>query len=630
MPPVAEKDKARLRAWKSKVDAADKVWKRWDAMFPGDYYEGLYLGTAHWMKADGSPDSEQRYAKLFYNLTASDIELLKPYLVLQRPSVNLTPNPMRADDELSVLEDMMSDMEPAATTLVQDKRTGFISEVELAIHETFFRMGIVEAVYSASPVDNPNAKQPMKDEKGEPLLDPDTNAPILEPEQTIQEDEIVFKRVPARNFRFAPTKEWMLERVPWYGYCEWIPLSDLKADKRLSNTENLKAGGRSDLGGSDGAESEKEKEEKKGCVLVWKLWDNLKKRKLWFADNSVDGFLLEEEFLFRTIAVCRVYPILNEPYPKPIVADWPPLQIEANETREMGRIHRNRAKRRYLSRKDALGQSEKDKLESGPDCSVIEVDSIDPRSVIVPMEDAPLDRAVFAQKADNQRDFDQIARVSAEQRGVASAGTATQASIMAGSSKIGAEFIREKVSSFLSDIVEIAIKLSLKYRTTEQWVEMVTDQLSPAAPQNQQVAAAKWEKVKWSDLLKKNPHAVDKFAWTVRVEVERAQGDTTDLERDRWNATVQNIFSNPMAAVFLMAVPSALKQTLHYYNMDSDKRVKEFQQGLQAVMGFQQQQQQAEAAAKQGAPPSGGGVTGAGRQGPAPAGQGATAAQVGG
>ena len=146
----------------------------------------------------------------------------------------------------------------------------------------------------------------------------------------------------------------------------------------------------------------------------------------------------------------------TEWYPIPDGIDMATVNQEYCITRSQMMIHREHTKTRYLELPGAFegdgvdAEEERSKFAHGPDGTLIKVSS---NNALFPAPKANLDGS-FMQAVPNIRmDFSEVAGMPGEQRGVADAETATQASILATSAEVRNNDRRDNlVQAFLAEI----------------------------------------------------------------------------------------------------------------------------------------------------------------------------------
>lgn len=542
---------------------ADKIFKEWSDKYKCDQLEDYYYG--HQAKAD-----DGYVINMFY----PSVNIAKPSMMFQLPKYKVTARPNRSDDPMSDVEMRAKLQEYTLNTFVQDPDLGFETEVGLAITEAFFRFGVVQVGYTADFIDNPNADRPMlKDGTNDPMLD-STGHPVMQPRATLTNESLFLKWIHAKQVRVSSRSTNRTSACDWVAYFEWHYPADLKANKKYKNTKDIQPTGR--LKGErertgDGEES------RPGMAKVWFKWDLRAKQKRVFAEGA-EKYFLEEPFEFLPFAVLKFDEILGQWLPLPPTYNWKPPQDELNDTREMQRIHRKRAKRFY-GRRPSVTEDEFNKLLSGEDMTCIVMNN--PETDIAPIKDAPLDPAVARNIPQSQDDFQRISGISGEAQQVAQSETATQANLIALASKVREASRRVVVGKFLNEIGRIILMTIRANMALPVWIQKAVDPTSPMAVQEAQEVAYLWEQISNKDLGE-----IDN---DITVDLSSMSPIAQEQERDSWLAFLQ-IMTSPAIGTMLAVSPPLMEKTAGLFNIHSDRDLQNVGQALQMMAMLQAQQ----------------------------------------
>src|SRR6185369_6527272 len=182
----------------------------------------------------------------------------------------------------------------------------------------------------------------------------------------------------------------------------------------------------------------------------------------------------------------------------PPTYNWVHPQNELNDTREMQRIHRKRAIRRYL-RRAGVDPEEFKKLCEDEDMVCAEVPG-DPTTAIVPMQDAPLDPAVARNLVITHEDFTRVSGISGESQQVAQSETATQANLIALMGQTRENSRRMQVGKWLSAIGRLILLTIREDMALPFWIKMNVDPTSPMAAQEAIEVAKLWKQIEAEEL----------------------------------------------------------------------------------------------------------------------------------
>ncbi len=580
-------DKERVAQWDKRVASASKRHTEWSDEYACNMLEEFYYGK-QWQ------DETSEWAKRKYviNLFYPSVNISKPSLLFNLPNYRITPRPMRMDDPLSDVEARAKLQEQTLNTFVQSPQLGFAEETGLAILDAQFRFGVIQVGYTADFIDNPNVGKPiLKDNSDEPLTDSEGKT-VGQASVTIKSEGLFFKYIPGKQWIVADNSKNRLTTCDWMGYSEWHHTDDLKRNPRYKNTSSLKATGKLKGEASSEDAGASVDEIKPGMVKVWFLWDLRAKKRVVFPQGG-EKFLLEEPFKFLPFAVLKFDERLGEWYPLPPTYNWVHPQNELNDTREMQRIHRKRAIRRYLRRQGAFTPEEWEKLCEGDDMVSAEVNG-DPSTSVVPMQDAPLDQAVARNIPQSIDDFIRVSGVSGESQQVADSETATQANLIALQGRVRESAKRIVVAKWLSEIGRIILLTLRENMALPFWIKMAVDMDSPTAPEEAQDVAKLWKQIV-NDALGDidNDISVDLTSLSPVAQAE---------ERTEWLQFLQ-LVTSPALGMVLSGSPALLRKTAGLFNIHSERDLVEVSKALQiTAMAFAQAQADKAGVAMPGAP----------------------------
>lgn len=564
MPKVAERD--RVVAWQRRVASSTKnVYEPWANDYSVDMLEEYFYGLKQWQ--DESTQWDQR--KYVINLFYPSVKISMPSMLFQVPKYKIDPKPTRIDDPLSDVQARAKLQEDTLNSFVQDPDLGFELEAYLGMFDAQFRYGIAEVGYTADFIDNPLAGKPiLRDDQSE-MLDSD-GSPVMNPKVVMTSERLFIKWIPAKQFRVSERNVNNLEACDWCGYYEWHYADDLKANPRYKNTANLQATGR-----MKGAKSQDSKnpDQRAGMVKVWKIWDLRAKQRRVFAEGT-EKFFLEEPFKFLPLAGLKFDEILGQFLPLPPTFNWVHPQNELNDTREMQRVHRKRFIRRYLRRAGAFNSEEEfRKLCEGEDGVSAEVTG-DPSNAVVPMQDAPLDSQIVRNIPQTEDDFTRISGISGEAQQVAQSETATQANLIALSSRVRESSKRVTVGKWLGKIGRLLLLTLRENMALPFWIKIAVDPASPMAVQEAQEVAHLWKQIQAEDL--------GNIDLDIAVELSSMSPVAQEQERQDWLTFLQLMVSPQLGAV-LSQSPALLRKTAGLFNIHDERDLREVSKAMEAA-----------------------------------------------
>jgi len=418
----------RGNLWADRISRANRHYGNWSRKYKTETLESYYYGHQWGALED---DDYQAYT---HNEFFVAIDIKQPNLLFKRPSFSIKPLPSRQDFNPERSFQRAQLREDTVNTLFAGNKS-FSKETELGILDAFFRFGMVEVGYSANWVDNPEANKPITADHFDP--EAEEGEVIREPEKIPVDEQLYVKRIPAKTFRVGGTDNPHLNRCSWVGYYAWEKVSDLLANPKLKIKEQSL--GNSNAVTDDNYDDYFQEEELYGNELrlngmckIWHIWDLIDKRKIIVVDGTTE-IIFEARFKRLPLIPLMFRPRLESFYPLPLTYNWLSAQDEINENRESARAHRRAFQRKFIANKSAFTNEELQKLRLGVDGTIAFTEMTDITRAIVPMPNADLGASHVQSINLSMADFDNIAGISAEQRGNTGAQsnrtTATQAKL---------------------------------------------------------------------------------------------------------------------------------------------------------------------------------------------------------
>jgi hypothetical protein len=566
------------RLWQNRITQSGKDHDKWEKEFEVERLEEYYEGK-QWKGLS----EEERKKRYVINMVFATVETQLPSLLFSKPKVNCEARPEHEEDTASESANRATLIEQALQTYIDDPKLAFGMETTLALHDAYSRYSIIEVGYTADWIDNPNADKPVLKENDEPQMDVDGKTPLLQPKKILRtgtKERVFVKRIPAEDFRVGPGRN-RLETNDWCAYREWHQVEDVKANKDYQNTEDLKPTGRLASDPEDRERSDADDEQRHaGMVLLWKIFDIRRKVKHVMADGHAKMLQENKPFNFLPFASLKFFERRNAWLPLPPIYNWLSPQDEINESREQQKIHRRRASRRYM-REPSVKSEEFAKLESGEDMVCIEVPKVDPPP-IAPIPDAPLDAQNWTELAASKDDFNQIAGVGGEARGVPDEKTATQANIINVREQVRESRARTQVATWLADIARLMLLTIRAHVTAPFMVKRTVDPFAMNAARLEE-AAKGWQEIEAED--------IDELDVDITIDVASLSPVSEDAQRQEWNQAL-TIVANPQLQPILMEPdpvapqePSPIfRKTLTLNGVKSDQEIRTMWRIGQAMM----------------------------------------------
>lgn len=589
-------------AWMNKIRHANKYFHDWSQKFKCNEMEEYYYGF-QWK--DGS--TAVKYDRYTINYVFSTIEIKKPSLLFQEVLFRIKPKPAAGDKDFEGAARRASVKEDVVNTIISDPEQEFDEEFEMIVVDAFFRFGIMEVGYSANWAENPNAGLPILDSDSNALVDSqDPDDVLKEPEKIPQNEKVYFKRIKPWRFRVGGVDGHNFKRTNWVGYYDFWRIQDIKANKAFKNIDDLDLNGLSSEGfpgdyEEDGHTSEQSEMFRNAeMVKVWTVYDLRAKRKIMILDSQCIT-LLEKDYDFFPLVELKFSNKLRGWYPLPPVFNWKSPQDEINEAREQQRLHRRRSKRSYLYREGAFSDDgELDKLENGPDMTFAKVQG-DVNTAMIPLQDAPLDSAIFGDLNVSKDDLNIISGTSSEQRGQADRTTATQANLIDQRSQLRETRSRVQVAKVLKAIARLVIFTVQKNFTGSFWTRLKTNRTD-----EEFLAELQESKEEWAEFTSKDIGETDDFSVDITLD------SISPIENDQQKKSFIDFLTILTQFPMVSFDPVLVREAAYRCNYRNEKAIKRMAQMAQLAALGQIEQAKAKLAqmgqqmGMQGMPPPGG------------------------
>lgn len=478
MATAEEKRKNRALVWQPRIKAADDYYDEWAKKFAVKDLEEAYYGF-QWDKFH----ENEEYKEYVLNLIFSSVDVKIPSLLFKSPVYIVDAKPAKLDFDPANATMRARLKEDTLNYFAQGGIKHFAEEIEACILDAFFRFGVLEVGYTADYVHNPDAGKPFLKSDREPTEIKKEGEVIRQPDFLIAEEQIYARRIPSKRFRVGGVDQSNLDRCSWYGYLDLIRKEDLLASSKVNDGYNKQVILDANAATPDSSnwmnenfkfsEPDWDKNNNYDVIPVWKIYDMRSKELLMF-NYDVSDIIYTEQIDRPKHFVLKFRNMLEGFYPLPYTFNWISPQAEVNETREAARTHRRRFQRKYIARKGAFDETEKDKLQNGGDGTIAEADG-DPMTSITIMPNANLgaqhDQALVISKDD----FNTISGTSAEQRGQSDRTTATQSQIKERRSVIRESRDKEIVASWLSKIGKEILVTAKDELALPFWTKLTQD-----------------------------------------------------------------------------------------------------------------------------------------------------------
>jgi hypothetical protein len=425
------------------------------------YYEGR-----QW---DNDPDGRGYVLNLIY----STIEIKEPSLIFENPQFHIGPKPAGSDFNAEEAFKKCLLATDTLNTLVGAPEMQFSDNIEMALHDSFFRYGLVEVGYDATWKENPNAR------KASFKKDYDENAEAGEvedePEKLPEEERIFVKRIPPERFRLGTNDAFQMEKSNWAAYYEYMRISDIKAKgSGFSNTDELPdPSSEEDMYLEDSVitTADSESPQKGDLVKVWKIWDF---RSMEFSIVSEVGSvqIFKRKYKRFPIFGLRFTKRSQGWLPIPPVHNWKSAQDEQNESKEQLRTHRRRSKRAFQIPSGGADPEELEKLIEGVDGVTIYTSGT---AQVQPVANTPVDQSVMVSMQTSKDDFHIVAGTSGEQQLQQDRATATQTTIINNRATLRETKERQVVAKWINSIGLEILMQAIEKLSKPIWIKLSAD-----------------------------------------------------------------------------------------------------------------------------------------------------------
>ena len=347
-----------LKPWFARVEKARKLRKEWETDYKVKKCEEFYLGK-QW-KTENGPRVMNHFL--------ATIKVTQTNLLFENPKALVRPRPgreMTSARKATMAEEVLS--------AIMSQDDNFQEATSLALLQAFFRIGVLKVIYDPKLEPNPNAQQQINQKDGDgnpilsqdgqeqPLVDPMTGQPIIEPDFVVSDDTYRFEWVDAKAMLFPDSGPYM-RKWAWIGEEVTVSLDEAKADERFpeelrvqfkANVKEDKRYGESSRGRAPDSDDDEYCQFFRYC----ELYDIRKKHWYCIAEGQdFDEALIDSAFPEgiedHPYAILPGWtPILGpdpSPWPLPHVYPWLDVQEEYNIRREQQMQGAKRSARKIL------------------------------------------------------------------------------------------------------------------------------------------------------------------------------------------------------------------------------------------------------------------------------------------
>lgn len=449
-------------------------------------------------------------------------------------------------------------------------------KARLCIQDAHFAYGVMKVRFSAGAAKNPQAGQPIKDEEGNEIKD-ENGEVLIQPDTLPVNKKYVLSRVHPDNFIFDEDAEELSDT--WKFCAERIKMkrSDAEKDGRFKQKVIR------DM------QPQKIDDKKKGLVsaatqlfkgtpqnnanndilVFWEVYD-LAKMEWFIIGEGAKDYVKDPDGLPPGVeehpySFLRFTMKNKSPYPIPPLSQGIAPQNEYNLSRSRILRHRKRFNRKYEVLEQGLidpdiGLSQ---LESGEDGTYIRVQQF---GVVHPIQDAPLDMQTYTELSLLNNDLVEVLGTPDNARSIASADSATEASLMDKRLEVREG---DRLSAVIDFIIDIARKL---------------DQLAEVHMEKDEAVRISGPQGEFWETVKADAYEEIDGEYEYSVNVGASQPRLPDIERAQWTAFMSQVVI-PMPHI--LTAPNFLKRMAEMYHIEDEAALKELQELGKKIMSGQ-------------------------------------------
>ncbi len=457
--PEGTGDIREYRKWLHRIRSARKLRKDWEREFQVETCEDFYLGK----QQKGLPPG----VKVINHFLAT-INVTLPGLLFDNPKFLARPKPGKSLPQSSENAKIAEGVLQA----ISEQDDNLQNAAKFGILQNFWRIGILKTIYDPSLETNPKAGQPIyatdangniiHDQMGvpQPMTDPQSGMPMVEPEQVMSDETYRWEWVDARTM-LLPDDGPDMAKWSWLGEEIEVDLEDAKADERFPSELRDKfrnAGKKEGDEQAETTENDETGEEYEPCFRYCECYDL--KKKSWYILTEQSDI---KDFLFQGPLPDGIedhpYAILPgwipntgptpSPWPLPFTNPWLDLQREYNIRRQQMMEGAKRSARKVLYEPQTFEDSDEalKALQSNKDMEGVMVKDLNRPPT--PMEERALNTAITNDVPALMMDWRIITGQTGAKMGVSDADTATEATFVERASNLRDAHMQKAVVAWL-------------------------------------------------------------------------------------------------------------------------------------------------------------------------------------
>lgn len=462
-----------IKPWLSKIQKARKLREQWEKDYKVKKCEEFFLGKQWQNQSSDGPRVMNHFL--------ATIKVTQTNLLFENPKVMIRP---KINKGMDIVSNRKASLAEEVLQNIMSQDDNFDDATRLALLQAFFRIGVVKVIYEPELEPNPNAGRgvsevdsdgnPILDDMGQeqPVVDPTTGQPVMEPPYVVSDDTYRWEWVDAKCL-LLPDEGPYQKHWTWIGEEVTVPLQEAREDERFPEELRVlfRSNVKEDKRYADTATSKAtDNSDDEYCQLFRyvELYDIRKKRWLVVAEDQdfheplIDDVLPEgvEDHPYAILPGWT--PILGpdpSPWPVPHTYPWLDIQEEYNIRREQEMQGAKRSARKVAYAEDTFADPEEalKMLQSSQDMQGVKVTDIARLPVVIP--DSPVNPDLWRDTSTLLGDWRIVTgQTGAKLSGESDAETATEANFVERASNLRDAELQKAVYKWL----RVALKKMLQ------------------------------------------------------------------------------------------------------------------------------------------------------------------------
>ena len=574
--------------WTTRVAHAKTLRADWERRYQVEVCERFFAGNQH-QYSELNPWFDTAVSEPMFNYIWATIQSQIPALYYQNPTFNVTP----LAPAQSAQAEVAAAMEEALLSVIAQEDRHLKAAGQFAVLQTYFRIGVLKVIYDPRMEPNPQAGELVwsKDPEGRPvidpatgtgipMLDPQTQEPMREPERVMTDELYRWRWVDAACM-LLPDQGPDMSRWTWLGEEVYVPLEVARDDTRFPArlrtqlVSNTRQNRRPTHEGSGYHEQPTLSDDADEHLCYYECWDIWKKRYYawaegqpfgdqWLIDDDVPPGVEDHPYC---LALGFNSPILGprpSPWPIPVIFQWLSIQREYNTRRKQITQGANRSSRKILFEESTFPDEDEalKGLQSSEDLVSAKIANLERPPIY--MVDPPLPQDILRDIALLQADFRAIAGVTASRQQTTQSGQSpTEAGYAEQFATQRDLVMRDCVTELL---IQAGTKMSQRLKATLTLDKLVKirqltdqelqgllgkiygpqiDQLTQALPNLKQLLTQRFGTEQWQKVTRENLT----FASQVSIVPGSMRARTTEVERQQLLSFLSTLGQSPQIAL---------------------------------------------------------------------------------